>query len=100
MCQAKIRCIGESYFFFFLPVFFFAFFAFLAMLMPSVIPKLAQRKSTCTNIGYTLIAKLILSASNKVNGSHTTAREWSLKMRRRKMGRGLLLSRKYPRRQG
>jgi hypothetical protein len=38
---------SNGYFFFFLAVFFafFAFFAFLAML-PSVIPKLAQCKST------------------------------------------------------
>jgi hypothetical protein len=34
-------CVGETYFFFFLPVFFFAFFAFLAM-VPSVIPKLSS----------------------------------------------------------
>jgi hypothetical protein len=38
-------CVGEGYFFFFLPVFFFAFLAFLAML-PSAIPKLVQCKST------------------------------------------------------
>jgi len=34
-------CVGETYFFFFLPVFFFAFFAFLAK-VPSVIPKLSS----------------------------------------------------------
>ena len=34
-------CVGEGYFFFFLPVFFFAFFAFLAML-PSMIPKVGS----------------------------------------------------------
>jgi hypothetical protein len=34
--------VGEGYFFFFLPVFFFAFFAFFAFLamLPSAIPKL------------------------------------------------------------
>jgi hypothetical protein len=42
-------CVGEGYFFFFLPVFFFfAFLAFLAML-PSVIPKLVQCKSNSTS---------------------------------------------------
>jgi hypothetical protein len=41
MCLSKILCVGEDYFFFFLPVFFFAFFAFLAML-PSAIPKVGS----------------------------------------------------------
>ena len=36
MCLSK-GSVSETYFFFFLPVFFFAFFAFLAM-VPSVIP--------------------------------------------------------------
>jgi hypothetical protein len=40
-----MRFSSNGYFFFFLAVFFFAFFAFLAML-PSVIPKLVQCKST------------------------------------------------------
>ena len=42
-----LRDFSNGYFFFFLAVFFafFAFFAFLAML-PSVIPKLTQCKST------------------------------------------------------
>ena len=35
--QQRYLCIGEGYFFFFLPVFFFAFFAFLAI-SPSAIP--------------------------------------------------------------
>src|SRR5262249_12240420 len=37
-----LMCLSNSYFFFFLPVFFFAFFAFLAFLamFPSTIPKL------------------------------------------------------------
>ena len=39
--SAKGLCVGEGYFFFFLPVFFFAFFAFLAML-PSAIPDSMQ----------------------------------------------------------
>jgi len=39
--QQRYSCIGEGYFFFFLPVFFFAFFAFLAIL-PSGIPKLVE----------------------------------------------------------
>jgi hypothetical protein len=71
-----VLCVGEGYFFFFLPVFFFfAFFAFLAML-PSAIPKLVQCKSTstCINTEYTTIAKLILRVSKKVNGGHTVAR--------------------------
>jgi hypothetical protein len=77
MCFSKIPCIAEGYFFFFLPAFFvafFAFFAFLAML-PSATPKLVQCKSTstCINIRYTTIAKLILRASKKVNGGHTLA---------------------------
>ena len=42
---ASERFSPNGYFFFFLAVFFFAFFAFLAML-PSVIPKLVQCKST------------------------------------------------------
>ena len=42
---ASERFSSNGYFFFFLAVFFFAFFAFLAML-PSVIPKLVQCKST------------------------------------------------------
>jgi DNA end-binding protein Ku len=58
-----------------LPVFFFAFFAFFAFLamLPSATPKLVQCKSTstCINTEYTTIAKLILCASNKVNGGHT-----------------------------
>src|SRR5216683_1075657 len=54
MCLSKGSPVGETYFFFFLPVFFFAFafFAFLAML-PSVIPKdwfNASRASTCMNV--------------------------------------------------
>jgi hypothetical protein len=61
----------EDYFFFFLPVFFafFAVFAFLAMLPSS--PKLVQCKSSIDvqMIAYTTIAKLILRASNKVNGA-------------------------------
>jgi hypothetical protein len=62
---------AKGYFFFFLTVFFFAFFAFLAML-PSTIPELVQCRSTstCTNIEYTTIAELILRASKKVNGGH------------------------------
>jgi hypothetical protein len=56
-CSRRERCNGprsypdatrfssNGYFFFFLADFFFAFFAFLAML-PSVTPKLAQCKST------------------------------------------------------
>jgi hypothetical protein len=66
----QVLCV-EGYFFFFLPVFFFAFFAFLAIL-PSAIPKLVQCKSTstCMNSKYTKISKLILRASNKVNGGH------------------------------
>ena len=39
--QQRYSCLGEGYFFFFLPVFFFAFFAFLAIL-PSGIPKLVE----------------------------------------------------------
>jgi hypothetical protein len=75
-------CAGEGYFFFFLPVAFFAFFAFFAFLamLPSMIPRLIQCKSTstCINIEYTTIAKLILRASKKVNGGHTAARcEWA-----------------------
>jgi hypothetical protein len=60
----------RGYFFFFFADFFFAFFAFLAML-PSVIPKSsldASRESTCICLDYTTIAKLILLASNRVNG--------------------------------
>jgi hypothetical protein len=73
--QQRLLRVDERYFFFFLPVFFFAFFAFLAML-PSTIPKLVQCKSTstCRNTEYTTIAKLILRASKKVNGGHTVAR--------------------------
>jgi hypothetical protein len=69
------NCVGEGYFFFFLPVFFFAFFAFLAM-VPSGVPKLVQCKSTstCINTKYTTIAKLILRASNKVNGVTPSSR--------------------------
>jgi hypothetical protein len=47
--SAKVLFVSEGYFFFFLPVFFFAFFAFLAIL-PSAIPKLVQCKSTSTCI--------------------------------------------------
>jgi hypothetical protein len=66
--SGRYEVLSNSYFFFFLADFFFAFFAFLAML-PSVTPKLAQCKptSTCINSEYTTIAKLILNASNKVN---------------------------------
>jgi hypothetical protein len=67
--SGRYEVLSNSYFFFFLAdFFFFAFFAFLAML-PSVTPKLAQCKptSTCINSEYTTISKLILSASNKVN---------------------------------
>src|SRR5271154_4085542 len=44
-------------------------------MLPSAIPKLVQCKSTstCMNTEYTTIAKLILRASNKVNGGHTVA---------------------------
>jgi hypothetical protein len=69
-------CVGESYFFFLLVFFaFFAFFAFLAIL-PSVIPKLVQCKSTSTSIRaeYTMIEKLISKASKKVNGGHALRR--------------------------
>src|SRR5882672_11473636 len=42
-------------------------------MLPSATPKLVQCKSTstCINTEYTTIAKLILCASNKVNGGHT-----------------------------
>src|SRR5258708_30044120 len=42
-------------------------------MLPSATPKLVQCKSTwtCINQEYTTIAKLILCASNKVNGGHT-----------------------------
>jgi hypothetical protein len=86
--QQRYCVSAKAYFFFFLPVFFFAaFFAFLAML-PSAIPKLVQCKSTstCTNTEYTTIAKLILRASKKVNGGHTqraAGRRASLTMRQR-----------------
>jgi len=74
-----VRSTFRGYFAFFLAVFFafFAFFAFLAML-PSI-PKLVQCKSSTDvqMIAYTTIAKLILRASNKVNGAchreYTTA---------------------------
>jgi hypothetical protein len=68
--SAKIPCVGEGYFFF-LPVFFFAFFAFLAML-PSATPKLVQCKSTstCIDLEYTTIAKLTVHASKKVDAGH------------------------------
>jgi hypothetical protein len=74
MCLSKVLRVDKGYFFFFLPVFFFAFFAFLAML-PSAIPKLVQCKSTstCRNTEYTTFANLILRASKKVNGGHTVA---------------------------
>lgn len=63
---------SNGYFFFFLVVFFafFAFFAFLAM-VPSVVPKSwfdANRRSMCIGSAYTIIAKLILRASKRVNG--------------------------------
>jgi len=78
MCLSKGLCVGEGYFFFFLPVFFFAFLAFLAFLamLPSTIPKLVQCKSTSTrtNVKYTTIAKLILRVLNKVNSGHAVAR--------------------------
>ena len=41
MLSGGIRFSSNGYFFFFLAVFFFAFFAFLAML-PSVIPKVGS----------------------------------------------------------
>jgi len=47
--SAKVLFVSEGYFFFFLPVFFFAFFAFLAIL-PSAIPELVHCKSTSTCI--------------------------------------------------
>jgi hypothetical protein len=86
VCDVKTRtrldvsqqryCLSKGYFFFFLPVFFFAlaFFAFLAML-PSTIPNLVQCKSfsTRTNVKYTTIAKLIPRVLNKVNGGHAVA---------------------------
>jgi len=68
---SQLLCVGEDYFFFFLPVFFafFAFLAFLAML-PSTVLKLVQCRSTstCISTEYTTIAELILCASKKVNG--------------------------------
>ena len=44
----KVLRVGDGYFFFFLPVVFFAFFAFFAFLatLPSAIPRLIQCKST------------------------------------------------------
>jgi hypothetical protein len=44
----KVLGVGDGYFFFFLPVVFFAFFAFFAFLatLPSAIPRLVQCKST------------------------------------------------------
>src|SRR5207244_2930938 len=48
----------------------------LAM-MPSVVPCFnAGRGSTCMNIAYTTIAKLIPRARKKVNGAHTVALFW------------------------
>jgi hypothetical protein len=43
----KVLRVGDGYFFFFLPVVFFAFFAFFAFLatLPSAIPRLVQCKS-------------------------------------------------------
>ena len=43
----KVLRVGDGYFFFFLPVVFFAFFAFFAFLatLPSTIPRLIQCKS-------------------------------------------------------
>ena len=73
--SGRYEVLSNSYFFFFLAdFFFFAFFAFLAML-PSVTPKLAQCKSTstCIHSEYTTISKLIPSASNKVNDRHIVA---------------------------
>jgi hypothetical protein len=68
---SQLLCVGEDYFFFFLPAFFafFAFLAFLAML-PSTVPKLVQCRSTstCISTEYTTTAELILCASKKVNG--------------------------------
>jgi hypothetical protein len=57
-----------------LDVFFFAFFAFFAML-PSVIPSWlnASRHSTRMHSDYITIAKLILRASKKVNDCHAVA---------------------------
>jgi hypothetical protein len=79
MCFSNRYCVGEGYFFFFLPV-FFAFFAFLAFfaMLPSTIPKLVQCKSTSTrtNAKYTTITKLILRVLNKVNGGHAVTGCW------------------------
>ena len=64
-----MRFSSNGYFFFFLAVFFFAFFAFLAML-PSVIPKVGsvQVDNRHAYIQATpQIAKLILRASKRVN---------------------------------
>jgi hypothetical protein len=68
---------GTCYFFFFLADFFafFAFFAFLAI-VSSVIPKVwfnaSQHRHACIP-HYTIITKLILGASKKVNDGHTVA---------------------------
>ena len=79
----KVLGVGDGYFFFFLPVVFFAFLRFLSHVALRN-PKIwfnASRPSTCINTEYTTIAKLILRASKKVNGGHTV--RVSLTIRRR-----------------
>jgi hypothetical protein len=70
MLSGRDEFASNDYFFFFFVFFaFFAFFAFLAML-PSVIPKScfnARRHSTRMHSSYTIIEKLVLRASNRVN---------------------------------
>src|ERR1700730_9615613 len=78
MLSGCLEVSSNGYFFFFLAVFlavFFAFLAFLAML-PSVIPKVdsmqaAYRRAWISD--YTIIAKLIPRASNRVNDRRTVA---------------------------
>ena len=83
--SGTLRVFPGVYFFFLFDVFFavffaafavfFAFFAFFAM-FPSVIPKVGSmqnRHSICIHSDYTIIAKLIPRASNRVNGRRTVA---------------------------
>ncbi len=69
----------RGYYFFFLPAFFafFAFFAFLAMLPSSPNVGSMQAEIGVQMIAYTTIEKLILHASNKVNGARSLQRPHS-----------------------
>jgi hypothetical protein len=81
----KVLRVDDGYFFFFLPVVFFAFFAFFAFLatLPSTIPRLIQCKSILGMHRYRVHHNCKIDTARFEEGKRRSHRRVSLTIRRR-----------------